>query len=138
MLVSLLFLWLTACSQPVTIEMYAPIGENLALNMSDSLSHYDISFFTRADFSAFVRRPNRDIPLEVVLTAPSGRVFSEKVYFPTSEPIRSTAFSEDYQSLWRSECIPIENGNWSLSVHVLDPEWDHHIYGFGIIVEKKQ
>ena len=55
MYISLLFLWLTACSQPVSIEMFAPMGEELVLDMSDSLCTYDISFFTRADFPAFSR-----------------------------------------------------------------------------------
>ena len=65
MYISLLFLWLTACSQPVSIEMFAPIGDEMVLDMSDSLCTYDISLFTRADFPAFSRRPNYDIPLEV-------------------------------------------------------------------------
>ena len=138
MLISLLFLWLTACSQPVTIEMYAPIGEELVLDMSDSLYTYDISLFTRADFPAFSRRPNYDIPLEVFLTSPSGREFSEEVYFPTAEPLRSTAFSDDYMAPWRTGCEPIEYGKWTLSISIKDSEWKNHIYGFGAILEKKR
>ncbi len=138
MLVSLLFLWLTACSQPVTIEMYAPIGDEMVLDMSDSLYTYDITFFTRADFPAFSRRPNCDIPLEVFLTSPSGRTFSEQVYFPTAEPIRSTAFSDDYLAPWRTGCDPIEYGKWSLKIRIGDSEWGSHLYGFGAILEKKR
>ena len=136
--ISLLFLWLTACSQPVSIEMFAPMGEELVLDMSDSLCTYDISFFTRADFPAFSRRPGRDIPLEVFLTSPSGRTFSEQVYFPTADPIRSTAFSDDYLAPWRTGCDPVEYGKWSLKIRIGDAEWESHLYGFGAILEKKR
>ncbi len=118
--------------------MFAPMGEELVLDMSDSLCTYDISFFTRADFPAFSRRPGRDIPLEVFLTSPSGRTFSEQVYFPTADPIRSTAFSDDYLAPWRTGCDPIEYGKWSLKIRIGDAEWESHLYGFGAILEKKR
>ncbi len=108
------------------------------MDMSDSLCTYDISFFTRADFLAFSRRPNCDIPLEVFLTSPSGRTFSEQVYFPTADPIRSTAFSDDYLAPWRTGCDPIEYGKWSLKIRIGDAEWESHLYGFGAILEKKR
>ncbi len=108
------------------------------MDMSDSLYTYDITFFTRADFPAFSRRPNCDIPLEVFLTSPSGRTFSEQVYFPTAEPIRSTAFSNDYLAPWRTGCDPIEYGKWSLKIRIGDSEWESHLYGFGAILEKKR
>ena len=62
------------------------------LDLSDSLCTYDISLFTRSDFPAFTPRTHRDIPLDIVLTSPSGREFSERVFFPTVTPLRSTVF----------------------------------------------
>ena len=108
------------------------------LDLSDSLCTYDISLFTRSDFPAFTPRTHRDIPLDIVLTSPSGREFSERVFFPTVTPLRSTVFSEDYLALWRTGCNPVEYGEWTLSVRVKDLEWDPHICGVGLIIEKKR
>ncbi len=114
-----------ACSQPRSREQFIRsdgTGEySFPLELADTLQAYDISFFTAIDGPLF--RPDTlvSFPMQVVWRSPSGRYFSETVYYP----------ADSLRVRYRSGVVPSEAGEWTLSVTV-SPE-PEGFRGLGVI-----
>lgn len=91
------------------------------LQLSDTLAAYDISFYTVIDRPVFRADTIVSFPMQVVWRSPSGRYFSETVYYP----------ADSVKVRYRSGVIPSEEGDWTLSV-TLDPE-PGGLRGLGVI-----
>lgn len=122
-IIALAFLWTPAgCVRPVSTEIFIPSSKAedgvyvFDIEMSDSLSTYDISFYTRVD------GPQLDsLPLKVLWLSPSGESFSETVYMDPSENTE----------LYRSGIRLYEYGDWRICVR---PDTDSRGFrGLGII-----
>ncbi|MBR4826540.1 MAG: hypothetical protein IKZ91_01485 [Bacteroidales bacterium] len=125
-LVPLLALMLLAsCSQPPSREYFQRSdgsGEyEFALELTDSLASYDFSFYTAMDRPVFVRDTLSCFPMQVLWRSPSGRYFSETVYYPVSHKI----------VLYRKGVVPSEYGTWTVSVTL--PEEPKRLRGLGLI-----
>lgn len=97
---------LAACVRPDAVETYVlndGTGRYIfSLDMGDSLSVYDLSFYTRVD--------DRDVegfPMTVTLYSPSGEVQSETVWFDCRS---------GQEAVYRTDCEPQERGVWQMSV----------------------
>ncbi len=114
-----------ACSQPRAREQFIRSdgsGEySFPLELSDTLQAYDISFFSALDRPLFVPDTLVSFPLQVVWRSPSGRYFSETVYYP----------ADSLRVRYRSGIVPSEAGEWTLSVTV-SPE-PEGFRGLGVI-----
>ena len=125
----LLALMLSSCAQPASREYFqrsAGTGEySFDFEMPDSLAAYDISFYAAIDRPLFKKDTLASFPLQVVWRSPSGRFFSETVYYPASEAC----------ALYRSSVVPSEPGGWNISVTV-NPE-PEGLRGLGLICAKK-
>lgn len=114
-----------ACSQPRSREHFIRSdgsGEySFPLELSDTLQAYDISFFTALDRPLFEPDTLVSFPLQVVWRSPSGRYFSETVYYP----------ADSLRVRYRSGVVPSEAGEWTLSVTV-SPE-PEGFRGLGVI-----
>lgn len=112
-----------SCARPASYERFIKAGEavrdlySFEIPLEDTLSTYDISFYTRVDGG-----PSRGcLHLDVVWVSPSGRRASETVY------MNPELQCEKY----RSGVSPKEAGEWRLEVRVQDaPEG---FRGLGII-----
>lgn len=117
------------CREPQSREYFIRSdrsGEyNFELSLTDSLSSYDVSFYTAIDKPLFRRDTLVSFPMQVVWRSPSGRYFSETVYYPVAE----------MRVLYRSGLVPSEYGTWSISVTL--PEEPPRLRGLGIICGKK-
>ena len=91
------------------------------LELSDTLQAYDTSFFSSLDRPLFVPDTLVSFPLQVVWRSPSGRYFSETVYYP----------ADSLRVRYRSGIVPSEAGEWTLSVTV-SPE-PEGFRGLGVI-----
>ena len=124
----LLALLLTACGQPASREYFqrsAGDGEySFDFEMSDTLASYDISFYAALDRPLFKADTLASFPLQVVWRSPSGRFFSETVYYPASQP----------RTLYRSNVVPSEFGDWNISV-TINPE-PEGLRGIGLVCRK--
>ena len=126
----LLALALVSCGQPSAREYFqrsAGDGEySFNFEMTDTLAAYDISFYAALDRSPFKADTLASFPLQVVWRSPSGRFFSETVYYPASQP----------RTLYRSNVVPAEFGEWNISVTV-NPE-PEGLRGLGIVCAKSK
>ncbi|MBR5042432.1 MAG: hypothetical protein IKX67_04270 [Bacteroidales bacterium] len=105
--------WLfCSCAQPSSTEQFLRSdgsGEyNFELELADTLASYDLSFYSVIDRPLFKRDTLVSFPLQVVWRSPSGRYFSETVYYP----------SDSLRVRYRSGVIPSEGGTWSISVSI--------------------
>ena len=129
-LVSLLILLLAAsCSKPRSREQFIRSdgsGEySFDVEFDDSLSTWDLSFYSRLDRPVFVKDTLISFPMQVVWRSPSGRYFSETVYYP--------AYTK--QVLYRSGVQPSETGTWNISVTL--PGEPARLRGLGLQVSRQ-
>ena len=91
-----------------------------AVDMSDSLCTYDLSFYTRLDG----RDAPSGFPMKIYLTSPSGQTYVEGVYFDCSSGVKVP---------YRTGLVPVEHGVWRMSVSAVA----QGMCGLGLICEKK-
>ncbi len=119
---------LFSCAQPSSYEQFVrsdKSGEySFTLDMSDTLAAYDLAFYTLIDRPLFQRDTLVSFPLNVVWCSPSGRYFSETVYYP----------ADSLRVRYRSGVVPSEGGEWTLQVSVT-PE-PAGFRGLGVICSK--
>lgn len=134
----------TGCSEPGQHEIFIKSHERdcnaayiFPLDMSDSLSRYDISFYTRIDSDGknFSAMPPY-IPLEVTYTSPSGQKYAETVCISKESFTHESHFSKEYEVPYRSGLVPVENGIWEMSVTVRDEKAFPGLRGMGTIIRK--
>lgn len=125
-LISLLLL-AAGCSNPSVREDFI-LESNASkgvypfrIDMSDSLSSYTVSFYTKADVS----KPAH-IPLEVKWKSPSGKVYAENVYMPVGK-------DKGDRFVYRSGIVPPEAGEWRLFLNPADSAGV--LRGMGVILE---
>lgn len=124
-----LLLLAVSCTQPRSHEYFLKSdgsGEySFTLEMTDTLQGYDISFFTSIDRPLLRPDTLNCFPLQVVWRAPSGRYFTETVYYP----------ADSVRVRYRSALVPAEAGLWTLSVGVA-PE-PRGFRGLGVICARR-
>lgn len=117
-----------SCSQPLSKEQFIRSdgsGEySFSVELADTLAAYDISFFSAIDRPLFQPDTLRSFPLQVVWRSPSGRYFSETVYYP----------ADSLKARYRSGLVPSEGGEWTLSV-TIRPE-PKGFRGLGVICRR--
>ena len=122
-------LLLASCGQPQSREYFLRAnaeGEySFDIDLADSLSSYDISFYTAIDRPLFRRDTTVSFPLQVVWRSPSGRYFSETVYYPAAE----------HRVLYRSGVVPTELGPWNISVTL--PSQPRRLRGLGLVCRRR-
>lgn len=100
-----------ACARPGSYEQFVRSdgsGEySFSLDFADTLQACDISFYTAID-RPLLKDTLVSFPLKVVWRAPSGRYFSETVYYP----------ADSVRVRYRSGLVPSEAGEWTLSVSI--------------------
>ncbi len=107
------------------------------LDLSDSLSSYDISFYTRLDSKRAVFRNMDDISVEVTLQSPSGLLYQETVYIPKMSSTSSTAFSKQYFMPYRTDAVPVLYGSWKMFLYV-PSDMQTGLLGMGVCVNPKK
>lgn len=118
-----------ACAPPPSSEVFLRsdgTGEySFPADLSDTLSTYDISFYTVIDRPALSGRDTLvSFPMHVVWRSPSGRFFSETVYYPADKS----------RVLYRKGLVPGEAGEWTVTVS-MDPE-PQGMRGLGLEIDK--
>jgi hypothetical protein len=94
------------------------------MELTDSTAAYDISFFTVIDKLPMAPDTLGSFPLQLIWRSPSGRYFSETVYYP----------ADSVKAFYRRGLVPAETGSWTLSVSVFpEPEG---LRGLGLIVAR--
>ena len=133
-----------ACSRPVSSEQFVSADKREAnglyrfkLDLSDSLATYDVSFYSRIDAGRLKLENNRDLPMMVTWSAPSGRRYRETVYFVLSdESPGSDTFSGQFVKPYRTGLVPTEYGEWELNVLVNSGADYPGFRGLGVICKK--
>ena len=122
-------LLLASCGRPQGREFFQrvnPEGEySFDIDLVDSLASYDISFYTAIDKPLFRRDTLVSFPLQVVWRSPSGRYFSETVYYPAAE----------HRVLYRSNVVPSELGSWNIAVTI--PSQPPRLRGLGLAWKRR-
>lgn len=106
------------------------------VDMSDTASVYTVGFYSRVDRYGGVRDELQDIPLEIRIISPSGRVYEEKVYLPGDRFADGVFPSRDIVADYRTGTRPFDGGKWKFSVHVVGDESIKGFRGLGIYVKK--
>lgn len=132
---------LASCSLPyISNEFKTPSQRDslgrytYVLDMSDTLSSFDISLYTRIDCGVLTFDALQDIPILVSLQSPSGESFSEYAYIPRSAFDAQRKGSYDAIVDYRLDCIPIEYGSWQM--FLATPKVSGH-RGVGVILRSK-
>lgn len=143
-LLAALFLCILAgCARPDVREDFIAVADRdadgrytFAVDMSDSLSAYDFWFYSRIDMSDVRRASMGDLKMDIEWVSPSGESYCESVWMDTSTSEKDY-FSAQYKYLYRSGCIPVERGEWTLSVNVRNGAVVPGMRGLGLIRERK-
>lgn len=135
---------LPSCIRPSSVEDFRKITQRdtlgryaFTVDMSDSLSSYDISFCTRVDGKRKTLRFMGDIQVNALWESPTGRLYSETVYIPKDSYVEATAFSREFLSSYRSGLVPKEHGVWKLFLS-LPTDTQSGVLGMGIICRKEE
>ena len=117
-----------ACARPGSYEQFVRSdgsGEySFSLDFADTLQACDISFYTAIDHP-LLKDTLVSFPLKVVWRAPSGRYFSETVYYP----------ADSVRVRYRSGLVPSEAGEWTLSVSI--EKEPRGLRGLGVICSER-
>jgi len=125
---------LASCQQPSSYEKFIRTADAVdgqfcfEIDMSDTLSLYDLSFFTRVDVGRFASQKARPyLELYVSWVSPSGQVFDETVFMEAGD-------SRGSSQLYRSGLEPFEAGEWKLNIRPVDAP--SRFRGLGVICRK--
>ena len=127
-----------SCHEPSSRESFVR-GKGpyvFGVDMSDTMSVYDFSFYTRTDPPSRRNPLPAYIPLDLQWISPSNTVYGETVFLPLGD---SLSRREPYtvKALYRSETVPAEPGRWTLVAFVPDSLDIKCLNGLGLITEKK-
>ena len=133
-----------SCVRPSSVEQYVSAEQResnglyrFSVDMSDSLSTYDLVFYSRIDAGKQRMASMGDFPLTVTWTSPSGRRFSETVFFGVHDKSGGSDFySSQYRKPYRSGLVPVEPGVWDMAVQVNYGREVPGMRGLGIICKK--
>lgn len=136
--IAALLLALFSCSSPSSFEDYVKIQDKqggmyaFTIDMTDSLSRYDISFYTRLDGNT----KTSTMPLDIRWVSPDGQEYGERAWFCAgAEGVRvvDTFFSRQMTAPYREGLVPVVPGIWTLKVATDAPG----MRGLGVILKKK-
>lgn len=133
-----------SCSRPESTEQFVSVEDRevnglyrFDLDLSDSLSTYDVTFYSRIDANKLKLAHARDFSLMVTWIAPSGQRFRETVYFGVfDESAGSDFFSSQFRKPYRTGLAPVEYGTWELNVLVNSGQDVPGFRGLGVICNK--
>lgn len=121
-------LLLTACCEPESRERFIRsdgTGEySFEIELADTTSTYDLSFYTFIDKPLMQPDTLGSFPVQVLWKAPSGRYFSETVYYP----------ADSVRVSYRKGFVPSETGPWTIQLTV-SPE-PAGLRGMGLVVRR--
>ncbi len=129
-----------SCSEPSIRENFIKQSDKNAdgsyrfnLDLSDSLRSNTLCIYALIDASEpeFEKMPSL-IPLRIEALSPSGARYSEEVGIPIDSFVKSTSYSRQYESLYRSGFYPVRYGEWILSVTVIGEDKFKGFRGIGI------
>lgn len=125
---------LFSCAPPSSTEEFIKVSEarngiySFKLDLSDSLSVYDLSFYTRVDRNSLeMKGENPRIRLVATWISPSGKTFTETVYMPAGD-------AEGIIRKYRTGVQPKEFGEWTLNVKAFSQEKGFR--GLGLICDR--
>lgn len=130
-----------SCSAPSQMEDFRPVDERdslgrfvYSIDMSDSLSVYDILFYTRVDCPDKLFAELQNIKVDVGLLSPSGISYEETVYIPITSFTSDRKGTYDCQVEYRKGLVPVEWGTWRM--YIVLPELKG-MHGMGVINRKR-
>ena len=129
-----MLLLLASCSNPRSVETFAPTEEGSAayrfeLDLSDTSVFYDLSFYGRIDADRALLDSLQALPLEVVFNAPDNTLYGESVAVPLR---RDHPLSASFSVPYRSHMRPVLPGTWLLTLTA--PDGLEGLQGVGIIL----
>lgn len=130
-----------ACSEPAQMEYFCSSDDRdslgrfcYSLDMSDSLSTYDIAFYTRIDCSPKDFDALNDLRVDVELVSPAGLSYVETVYLPVASFSSRKRSTYDSIADYRTGLTPVEWGVWQMYLSL--PEIQG-LRGMGVINGKR-
>lgn len=126
-----------SCSRPASYEKYVKFEDRedgaycFDIDMTDSLSCYDLSFYTRIDGKV---KP-ASFPIDVRWVSPDGEVYGERAWFSSegeNVEVTGSFLSQQIIAPYRSGTVPVVPGVWTLKVTAAAPG----MRGLGIILTK--
>ena len=134
-----------ACSEPSGRENFVPrdsVGEDgrycFSAVMTDTLASYSLRLYTRTDCSDREFAAMRDMGMDVLAVAPSGKEYSERVYIPKSS-FRSGRFpAHDCDVPYRTGFRPAESGIWKIYLKPVPETEPAGLRGMGLSISKKK
>ena len=136
--VTLFLTLLLACSAPKGSEQFLK-GKGpwtFSADMTDSLSTYDFSFYTRRDAAPAKRAQVAELPLTVQWISPAADTLCETVYLPLSA--RSTFYTSETSVPYRKGVSPADHGVWTLIVTPHDTVSVRGLRGLGLAIKRRK
>lgn len=134
---------LCSCSCPKTSESFVKASDIdslgryvFTLDMEDSLSRYDIHFYTRLDVDDRTFGAMGDIPVRVFLVSPDGQEYTETVYISKRMFVESSFRTRDCDVPYRKDVVPVISGDWKLFL-LVSPDAAPGLRGMGVRMEHK-
>lgn len=118
-----LLILLAACSRPLRSDSFRlSDGSGIytfALDMSDSLCTYSLSFYASLDKG----HAPQGFPIKVYLHSPSGATYCESLYYDASSELLVP---------YRRGLVPVEYGHWELELRASAPGLE----GMGLVCDR--
>ena len=127
-----------ACSAPKGSEQFRKGAGpwSFEVDMTDSLSTYDFSVYTRRDCAPAKRTQVAELPLTVEWVSPASDTLSEIVYLPLS--VRSSYYTSETSIPYRKDVAPASHGVWTLIVTPHDTVTVRGLRGLGLAVKRRK
>lgn len=143
-IVAALFAVLCGCGRPTSSEQFVKLGAKDAdglyhykVDLSDSLCTYDVLFYSRIDCNNVKLAGVRDFPMTVTWISPDDRKYSEKVYFKVRKDSEDEDFySNQYMIPYRTGLVPVQWGEWKITVRIDSDRYIPGFRGLGLICRK--
>lgn len=143
-ILSFVMLLAIGCSRPSSYEQFVRTGArgedglyHYRLEMDDSTSTYDLSFYSRIDCNNLKIATLGDFPLVVTWISPSGTKYSEKVFFNIHNYLPGSDFySHQYRFPYRVGMAPVEWGEWEMTVRIDAESLIPGFRGLGVVLAK--
>ncbi|MCR5004135.1 MAG: hypothetical protein K5984_07170 [Bacteroidales bacterium] len=133
-----------SCSNPSSRETFVKASDTevpgkyvFTVDMSDSLTLYDLDLYTIADVRKGDKDSWSDIQAYTRWISPSQQVFSETFTLPDSAFVRKSFNSYHYKRAYRYGVAPKEAGIWTIEINIPVSRQSSCIRGLGLVVTKK-
>ena len=123
LIIALLALIVTSCSIPNSVEQFlrsSQVDQDgdyvYELDMNDTTCNWSLAIFSKIDGD--FGEEFGDVILDAQFASPTGKLYADTLYVSASQFYQAGAYSKEFMVDYRNNFKPVENGPWTLRLHI--------------------